>query len=78
MKLENLKRENFIEFCKLRLKNENKDFTEIIIEDDTFRHFNGISFIVKSDKWADYRFSVSFDMFYPNEVMYLWGLGVEF
>ena len=62
MKLKNLKDENFIKLCKLRLKHENKDFTEITIEDDTFRYFNGVSFIVKSDKWSDYRFLVSFDM----------------
>ena len=78
MKLKNLKQENFIELCKLRLRHENKDFTEINIEDDTFRYFKGVSFIVKSDKFADYRFSVSFDMFYPDEFMYLLGLGVEF
>ena len=78
MKLKNLKKENFIELCKLRLRHESKDFTEITIEDDTFRYFNGVSFIVKSNKWADYRFSVSFDMFYPDEFMYLLGLGVEF
>jgi hypothetical protein len=78
MKLKNLKKENFIELCKLRLRHESKDFTEITIEDDTFRYFNGVSFIVKSDKFADYRFSVSFDMFYPDEFMYLLGLDVEF
>ena len=78
MKLKNLKQENFIELCKLRLIHENIDFTEITIEDDTFRYFNGVSFIVKSDKWSDYRFSVSFDMFYPDEFMYLLGLGVQF
>lgn len=78
MKLKNLKQDNFIEICKLRLRHENKDFTEITIEDDTFRYFNGVSFIVKSDKFADYRFSVSFDMFYPDEFMYLLELGVEF
>ena len=78
MKLKNLKQENFIELCKFRLKHESKDFTKISIEDDTFKYFNGVSFIVKSDKWADYRFSVSFDMFYPDEFMYLLGLGVEF
>ena len=78
MKLKNLKQENFIELCKLRLKHKNKDFTKISIEDDTFRYFNGVSFIVKSDKWADEVFSVSFDMFYPDEFMYLLGLGVEF
>jgi hypothetical protein len=78
MKLENLKQENFIELCKLRLKHKKEDFTEITIEDATFRYFNGVSFIVKSDKWADYRFSFSFDMFYPDEFMYLLGLGVEF
>jgi len=78
MELKNLKHENFIQLCKLRLKNENKDFTEITIEDDSFRHFNGISFIIKSDKWSDYRFSISFGMFYPDEFMYLLGLGVKF
>jgi len=79
MKLENLKQENLIELCKLRLKHKEEDFTEITIEDATFRYFNApVSFIVKSDKWADYRFSFSFDMFYPNEFMYLLGLGVEF
>ncbi len=45
MKLKNLKQENFILLCKLRLKHENKDFTEITIEDDTFRYFNGDSFM---------------------------------
>jgi hypothetical protein len=64
--------------AKLRLKHKGKDFTEITIEDDTFKYFNGVSFIVKSDKCADYVFSVSFDMFYPDEFMYLLGLGVEF
>jgi hypothetical protein len=78
MELENLNQSQFIELCKLRLKNKNKDYTEITIEDATFRYFNGVSFIVKSDKWADDRFSFSFDMFYPNEFMYLLGLGVEF
>jgi hypothetical protein len=29
-------------------------------------------------KVGDYRFSVSFGMFYPDEFMYLLGLGVEF
>jgi hypothetical protein len=77
MKLENLKQENFIEMCKLRLKHENKDFTEITIEDDTFRCYNGVSFIVKSEKFSDYRFSVSFDMFYPDEFMYLLGLCIR-
>jgi hypothetical protein len=78
MKLKKLKRENFIELCKLRLKHENKDFTEMTIKDDTFKYFNGVSFIVKSDKCADYRFSVSFDMFYPDEFMYLLEIGVKF
>ena len=78
MKLENLKQNQLIDLCKLRLKHKNQDFTEITIEDDTFEYFNGVSFIVKSEKWADYRFSVSFDMFYPDEFMYLLGLGVEF
>ena len=78
MKLKNLKQENFIELCKLRLKHESKDFTKISIEDDTFKYFNGVSFIVKSDKFDDYRFSVYFDTFYPDEFMYLLGLGVEF
>ena len=78
MKLTNLKKEDFIHLAKLRLKHKGKDFTEITIEDDTFEYFNGVSFIVKSDKWADYIFSVSFDMFYPDEFMYLLGLGVEF
>ena len=78
MKLRKLNKENFIELCKFRLKHESKDFTKIYIEDDTFKHFNGVSFIVKSNKWADYRFSFSFDMFYPDEFMYLLGLGVEF
>lgn len=78
MKLKNLKQKNFIELAKLRLKHKGKDFTEITIEDDTFRYFNGVSFIVKSDKWVDEVFSVSFDMFYPDEFMYLLGLGVEF
>ena len=78
MKPQNLKHENDIQLCKLRLKNESKEFTKISIEDDTFKYFNGVSFIVKSDKTADYRFSVSFKMFYPNEFMYLLGLGVKF
>ena len=78
MKVKNLKQENFIELCKLRLKHENRDFTEVSIEDDTFKYFNGVSFIVKSDEYLDYRFSVSFDMFYPDEFMYLLGLGVKF
>jgi len=78
MKPQNLKQNQFIELCKLRLKNKNKDFTEITIEDATFKHFDGVSFIVKSDKWSDYRFSISFDMFYPDEFVYLLGLGVEF
>jgi len=78
MKLKHLTQENFIELAKLRLKHEDKDFTEITIEDDTFRYFNGVSFIVKSNEWSDYRFSVSFDMFYPDEFMYLLELGVEF
>ena len=78
MELKNLKQNQLIELCKLRLKHKKQDFTEIIIEDDAFEHFNGVSFIVKSDKWADYRFAISFDMFYPNEFMYLLGLGVKF
>jgi hypothetical protein len=78
MKLINLKPENFIELCKIRLTQEDQEFTEIIIEDSTFKYFNGVSFIVKSDKWADYRYSFHFDMFYPKEFMYLFGLGVEF
>ena len=75
MKLENLKQNQLIDLCKLRLKHKKQDFTEIIIEEE---YFNGISFIVKSNKWADYRFPISFDMFYPDEFMYLLGLGVEF
>lgn len=78
MKLENLNRKNFIELCKLRLKHKGKDYKSIAIEDDTFIYFNGVSFIVKSDKWGDYRFSISFDKFYPDEFMYLLALGVEF
>lgn len=78
MELKNLKRENFIDLAKLRLKHKGRDFTEITIEDDTFKYFNGVSFIVKSDKWTDYLFPVSFDMFYPDEFMYLLGLGVKF
>ena len=75
MEIKNLSKENLIELGKLRLINKNQDFTEITIEDE---YFNGISFIVKSNKWADYRFPVSFEMFYPNEFMYLLGLGVKF
>jgi len=78
MNLKNLKKQNFIDLCKLRLGNEGKDFADIYIDDDTFKYFNGVSFIVRSDNWADYCFSVSFDMFYPDEFMYLLGLGVEF
>ena len=78
MKLKNLKPENLIELAKLRLKHQNKYFTDVIIEDNTFRYFNGVCFIVKSDKWDDYLLSVSFDMFYPDEFLYLLGLGVEF
>ncbi len=44
MELENLNQSQFIELCKLRLKNKNKDFTEITIEDATFKHFDGVSF----------------------------------
>lgn len=78
MTLKNLKTENFIKIAELRLKHENKDFTEITIEDDTFKYFNGVSFIIKSDKFADYRFSIHLDKFYPDEFMYLLGLGVKF
>lgn len=78
MKLKDLNKENFIDLCKLRLKHENKDFIEITIQDDTFKYFNGVSFIVKSEKFTDYLFSLSFDMFYPDEFIYLLNLGVEF
>jgi len=78
MKLKNLKKEQLIKLCEFRLKHENKYFTEISIEDKSFKYLNGVSYIVKSDKWSDYRFSVSFDMFYPDEFMYLLELGVEF
>lgn len=62
----------------MRLKNKGEDFSEVCIEDNSFKYFNGTSFIVKSDKFADYRFSFSFDMFYPDEFKYLLGLGVKF
>lgn len=75
MEIKNLSKENLIELGKLRLINMNQDFTEITIEEE---YFNGISFIVKSNKWADYRFPISFEMFYPNEFMFLLKLGVKF
>ena len=73
-----LSRENSIHLCELRLKNEGEEFTEIIIEDDSFKHFNGISFIVKSDQWQDYRFTFPFTKFYPNEFKFLIDLGFSF
>jgi hypothetical protein len=76
--IKNLNQENFIELCKLRLKHKNEEYTEIIIDDDSFKYFNGVSFIVKSDKYQDSVFSMSFDMFYPDEFMYLLELGVVF
>lgn len=81
MKLNNLTTENYIKLCYLRLMHseyKNINIIEIIIEDSSFKYFNGVSFIIKSSDVSDLRFSFSFDKFYPNEFMYLLSLGVIF
>lgn len=78
MTLKNLTEENLIGLCKLRLKHKGEDFLEIKIDDDSFNYFNGVSFLISSEKYDEYLLSISFDMFYPDEFMYLLDLGVEF
>lgn len=79
MDIKELSKEQLIQLVKLRLFNEGKeDFTEVIIEESSFKYFNGVSFIVKSNKCADWVFNFSFRMFYPNEFMYLLSIGVKF
>lgn len=79
MDIKELSKEQLIQLAKLRLFNEGKEyFTELILEDSGFKYFNGVSFIVKSNKWADWIFNFSFRMFYPNEFMYLLSIGVKF
>lgn len=78
MTLKNLTEENFIELCKLRLKHKGQDFTEIKIDDDSFNYFYGVSFIISSEKYDDYLFPISFEMFYPDEFIYLLDLGIDF
>jgi hypothetical protein len=76
--LKNLNLENYIKLCKLRLGNMDRIFTEISIEDSSFKYFDGVAFIIKSNECHDYRYSFHFDVFYPNEFMYLLSIGVEF
>lgn len=76
--LKNLNKENYIELCKLRLENMEKDFTEISIDDSSFKYFDGVAFLVKSNICHDYRYSFHFDVFYPNEFMYMLSIGIKF
>jgi len=69
--LKNLTDEQLIKLCELRLSNENIEFTEIKIEDKSFTYLNGVSFIIKSEKFRDFRHIFSFDKFYPEEFIYI-------
>jgi len=78
MSIRDLTSEQYIELGKLRLNHSDEDFTEILINDVSFEYFNGVSFIIKSDKWADLISPCTLNMFYPDEFMYLLSIGVEF
>lgn len=78
MKIEELDNNQLIKFCEIRLNYIKKDFSEILIEDASFKHYNGVTFLIKSDNYRDELFHFSFEMFYPTEFYHLINLGVKF
>jgi len=84
MKYTDLKKEHLLELANLRLANERTNNiycinpTKITIEDKYTINVFVVSFIVKSKEYADYRMSIVFDKFYPNEFLLLQKIGITF